>query len=133
MFIKFSPCKSNIDTILRVKDENTIIINGEEYEFDTTSVIWPDIRSQTSGAILEAKREPDGLMYITMIRKYLSSCVEWDTGTYWSIEPTLEVIEPTPDIPPEENTDPIIEEPIVEIPPAIPPEEPILPPEEGII
>ncbi len=128
MYLKYSPSKANIDTIFRVVNENLIIINGEEYEFDINSIVWPDIRNQTNGVILEAHREQDGL-YVTIIRKYTDTCASWDTGTYTLVEPTPVVIEPTPP----ESPPPTEEEPPIETPPPEPIlEDPIIPPEGGI-
>ena len=128
MYIKYSPCKSNIDTSFQIIDDNTIIINGEEYEFDISSISWPDIRNQTNGSILEAHRESDGSLYLTIIRKYTDSCVLWDNGSYTLVEPTPEVIETPPETPP-----PPTEEPPIETPPPEPIlEDPIVPPEGGI-
>lgn len=94
MFIKFSPCKSDSDTQFYVKDINTFVINGTEYEFDNNSIMWTNICSQTNGDIIEAYRE-NGELYITIIRKYTRDCGAWDNGQY-NLNPTYlgEAIQP---------------------------------------
>lgn len=81
MKIKYSPVHANKDTIIAAVNENTLHIDGVEYEFDTESVTWPDIATQTEGVILEAYRE-SGELYVTVRRFYSGSCSGWDTGAY---------------------------------------------------
>ena len=91
MKIKYSPCKFNehaeikapADTIIKFKDENTVRIDGELYEFDNESITFPDIHSQTNGIILEAHRTDEEL-FITVRRFYTDTC-QWDTGEYQEI------------------------------------------------
>lgn len=85
MNLKYSPCKSSHDTQIKVTAENTITIDGEEYEFDD-SVIWPDIAEQTDGRVLEAHRI-DGQLYITVRRFYTQSCSSWDTAEFHEVKP----------------------------------------------
>jgi len=83
MMIKYSPVKSDTeDTSIKYVDENTIIIDGEEYQFDSNSVIWPTIYDDTNGKILDAYVNDNGELYITVRRFYTGSCSDWDTGDY---------------------------------------------------
>jgi hypothetical protein len=59
-------------------------INDEQYEFDTDSVVWPDIQEQTKGAINSAYRA-NGELYLEIRRYYTYSCSLWDTGDYHDI------------------------------------------------
>lgn len=85
MKIKYSPCSTNRDTIIKAVDDNTIRIDGTDYEFDTESVTWPEISEQTDGAILEAHREA-GDLYVTVLRFYSGSCTDWDTGAHHAVD-----------------------------------------------
>lgn len=85
MHIKYSPCNSNKDTVIIVKNTTTIVIDGKEYVFDSDGVQWPNVAKETDGAILEAHRE-DGELYLTAVRFYSGSCSEWDTGKTHYIE-----------------------------------------------
>jgi len=92
MKIKYSPCKwnpyassqfpegTNPDTEIEVLNGNIISIDGELFEFDESSVIFPDIHEQTNGIIHEAHRT-DGVLFVTVRRFYTGSC-EWDTGGF---------------------------------------------------
>ena len=87
MRIKYSPVKSDTeDTNIRYVDENTILIDGEEYQFDVNSVIWPTIRNDTNGKILDAFVDDNGELCITVRRFYTGSCSDWDTGDYHDIK-----------------------------------------------
>ncbi len=86
MRIKYSPCKHDHDTSIRVIDGNTLQIDGKPYEFPSDAVTFPDIAIQTGGAILEAHRE-GGELYLTVLRFYSGSCTEWDTGAYQEVTP----------------------------------------------
>ena len=94
MKIKYSPCKWNENarlphkpnTEIMVKDENTIVVDEELYEFDKKSVEWPEIVAQTNGAILEAKRDGNDELYLTVRRFYTGSCSSWDSGDYHTME-----------------------------------------------
>jgi hypothetical protein len=89
MYLKYSPVKYNehspacaghkADTEIAVQDENTILVDGEVYEFDPLDVAWPTISEDTGGVILEAHRE-DGMLFVTVRRFYTLSCAEWDDG-----------------------------------------------------
>jgi hypothetical protein len=83
MRVKYSPCKSNIDSVIVVIDTNSITVDGVLHEFDDSD-IFPDICVETEGAILEAHRE-SGILYITIRRFYTGDCHEWDTGEYQEI------------------------------------------------
>ena len=86
MKIKYSPVHTDKDTIIEYVDENTIMIDGEIYEFDKESIVWDDIATQTGYLILEAKRI-DGELWLT-VRRYYTDIrrPEWDTGDYHDIE-----------------------------------------------
>ena len=91
MRIKYSPVKYNEhspacvghkpDTEIVVQDENTLLVDGEVYEFDPLDVAWPTISADTDGVILEAHREA-GILHVTVRRFYSSSCGQWDDGQY---------------------------------------------------
>jgi hypothetical protein len=89
MKIKYSPVRWNEHSQIRAKenteifkkDENTILIDGEEFSFDIDSVQFSDIADNTNERILDAYRK-DGELYLTIRRFYTESCVEWDTGEY---------------------------------------------------
>ena len=83
MRIKYSPVKSDTeDTNIQFIDEKTILIDGEEYQFDSDSVIWPTIYNDTNGKILDAFVDDNGELCITVRRFYTCSCQDWDTGDY---------------------------------------------------
>ena len=87
MKIKYSPVHTdNQNTAIEYIDENTIMIDGEMYEFDSESVVWEDIAEQTAYRILEAKRI-DGELWLT-IRRYYTDIrrPDWDTGDYHDIK-----------------------------------------------
>lgn len=93
MKIKYSPIKwneyANIeaqpDTMIEFIDQNTITVDGQLYEFDNDSIVWPDIYEQTNGVITEARRDETGELYLTVRRFYTHQCIEWDTGDYHEI------------------------------------------------
>jgi len=86
MKIKYSPLHNDTEnTVVEYIDENTIKVDGETYQFDESSVEWPDVGELTSYVILEAKRI-DGELYITVRRKYTQLArPAWDTGDYHDI------------------------------------------------
>jgi len=87
MKIKYSPVHTdNKNTIIEYVDENTIMIDGEKYEFDPESVDWDNIATQTDYLIMDAKRI-DGELWLT-IRRYYTDIrrPDWDTGGYHDIE-----------------------------------------------
>jgi len=86
MNLKYSPCKSGTDTIIKVLGPDTLQIDGQEYEFSPLDVQWPDIHTQTNGVILEAHRE-DGELYATVRRFYTQECASWDTAQYHEVTP----------------------------------------------
>ena len=91
MRIKYSPVKYNEhspacvghkpDTEIVVQDENTLLVDGEVYEFDPLDVAWPTIAEDSGAVILEAHREA-GILFVTVRRFYSSSCAQWDDGQY---------------------------------------------------
>jgi hypothetical protein len=95
MNLKYSPVKYNEqspacighkpDTEITVKDDNTLLIDGEFYEFDPSDVAWPTISEDTGGIIIEAHRE-DGMLFVTVRRFYTLSCAEWDDGQYHEVK-----------------------------------------------
>lgn len=78
----YGPLFSSPDTTIEFVDENSIKVDGELHEFDANSVVWPDIRAQTNGAVQEAYRDEAGELYLTVRRFYTDSCLAWDTGKY---------------------------------------------------
>lgn len=84
MRVKYSPCHTTNDTIIELSEENTLCIDGEDYEFDIASVTWPKINEQTQGVILESHRE-NGELFVTVRRFYSKDCESWDTGEYHDI------------------------------------------------
>ena len=92
MKIKYIPVYDTYNTVIEYIDENTIKIDDELYEFDTESVEWPDIYTQTNGKIVSARRDDTGELYLDVIRKYYYENAgavipqpEWDTGEYHDI------------------------------------------------
>ena len=92
MKIKYIPVYSNCNTVIEYIDENTLKIDNELYEFDTESIVWPDIYTQTNGKITSARRDETGELYLDVIRKYYFENAgavipppEWDTGDYHDI------------------------------------------------
>jgi len=83
MKIKFSPCKSSMDTVFSVKDENTIEIDGIGYYFNPSYSDYPKIYEDSNENILKAFRE-NGFLYVTLIRKYKNIC-PWDDKNYRDI------------------------------------------------
>ena len=92
MKIKYCPVKWNPyaeaqygagtkpDTEIEIANDNTITVDGEEYEFDDDSAEYPDINEQTNGVIPEAHREA-GELFLTVRRFYTETC-DWDSGEY---------------------------------------------------
>ena len=95
MKLKFSPilynensfaCASCLpDTQIIVKDENTLSIDTEDYEFDPLDVSWPSIATDTGGVILEAHRE-GGVLYATIRRFYTSDWQSWYSPDYVEVK-----------------------------------------------
>lgn len=86
MKLKYSPVHTdNQNTVIEYVDENTILIDGEEYQFDSNSVIWPTIFDDTNGKILNAFVDDNGELCITVRRFYTGSCSDWDTGDYHDV------------------------------------------------
>lgn len=83
MYIKYSPIKSNRETSIIVKDNNTIIIDNEEYEFDVNSILFPNVNVLTNYVIIDAYRENKEL-YLTIQRHYIDSNV-WDDTKYHEV------------------------------------------------
>ena len=92
MKIKYCPVKWNpyaetqypegtkSDSEIEITNDNTLTVDGEEYEFDDESAEYPDINDQTAGVITEAHRE-GGELFVTVRRFYTEVC-DWDTGEY---------------------------------------------------
>jgi len=92
MKIKYIPVYDTYNTVIEYIDESTIKIDDELYEFDTESVEWPDIFTQTNGKITSARRDETGELYIEVVRTYYYENAgavipqpEWDTGDYHDI------------------------------------------------
>jgi hypothetical protein len=71
------------ETVIQYINENTLSVDGEEYDFDTSSIQFPNISTDTEGIILEAHR--DGELYLSIRRFYIENCTDWDTGDYHEI------------------------------------------------
>lgn len=94
MKIKYGPVSWNPyaklpyapDTAIVFVNENTVSVDGESYEFDADSVVFPDIWKQTDGVIQEAHRDSAGELWLTVRRFYTDGTrPEWDTGDYHEI------------------------------------------------
>ena len=85
MRIKYSPQKAEHDTVIKIIDKDTISIDGIEDGFDNESLNYPGIATETDCRILEAHRE-NGELHLTVLRKYTSSCSEWDDGQYHEVK-----------------------------------------------
>ena len=91
MKLKYSPVKYNehspacvgrlSDTISIVMDDNSLNIDFELYEFDSSDVAWPTISADTDGVILEAHRE-GGELYVTVRRFYTIDWQSWYSEDY---------------------------------------------------
>lgn len=73
------------DTEIKVISAHSLTIDGELFEFDEVSVAWPGVSEQTEGRIIEARRDDDGELWLTVRRFYTGSCAAWDSGTYWEV------------------------------------------------
>jgi hypothetical protein len=104
VYIKFSPCLAKKDTIIKKLSDTAISIDGEEIgPFDLDGVSWPNVSTETAGAVNEAHRA-DGDLYLTVTRYYTSTVISvtktangtyteingcsgsWDDGQYHKIE-----------------------------------------------
>lgn len=89
----YNPCQWNPyakiealpNTIFEYVDENSLKIDGEIYEFDAASVSFENMATQTDGLILDAHRDADGVLCLTVRRFYTGDCPAWDTGDYHEI------------------------------------------------
>lgn len=84
MKIKYSPCVSNRNTEYINITESSIEIDGELYEFPADAVQFPNISMQTSGAIIDARRE-NGELYLTVLRRYTGSVPPECDGEYHEV------------------------------------------------
>jgi hypothetical protein len=99
MKIKYGPCKWNEcaasqfpegtkpDTEIEILGANSLTIDGELFEFDEASVSWDALSEQTQGRIIEAHRDDDGVLWLTVRRFYSGSCAAWDDGEYHEVTP----------------------------------------------
>lgn len=84
MRIRYLPLQSNSKThSFQYIDENTIILNGETYEFDCESVSFDleELLLNTNGMIAEAYRDETGELYLTL-RKYVLTTDVWGASEY---------------------------------------------------
>jgi len=101
MKLKYGPCRWNPhaahhfpantrpDTVIEVMDENTLRVDGKDYEFPANGVSCPDIREQTNGVIEEAHRDADGTLCVT-VRRFFSSPggeLAWYSDDYVEVKP----------------------------------------------
>ena len=92
MKIKYSPCMFNehanlgvnANTQITYVNENTINIDGEDYEFDTESALFPTVHTITDGVILDAMRIND-VLHLVVRRFYTDDCSSWDTGEFHEV------------------------------------------------
>ena len=80
MFNAYSPACMNINPNTEIKyvDENTINVDGLDYEFDSNSIQFPNINVDTLGVIISAIRDTE--LHLTVRRFYSNDCSTWDTG-----------------------------------------------------
>ncbi|MBL8967010.1 MAG: hypothetical protein JNG85_08375 [Spirochaetaceae bacterium] len=87
MRIRYSPCKSNTETSVRASAGDCLEIDGTRYDFAAEGVRWPKVAEETQGAILEAFRDAQSELWITVRRFYSTSGRPvWDTGNYEEIK-----------------------------------------------
>ena len=100
MKLKYGPCLWNpyaahhfpgalADTVIDVVDEDTLRIDGKDYEFPANGVSCPDIREQTGGVIEEAHRDESGVLCAT-VRRFFSSPggeLAWYSEDYVEVAP----------------------------------------------
>ena len=86
MKIRYSPIRDNLSTLITIIDENSVIIDGEPYEFGVDDILWPTINEQTSSVILEAYRDEAGVLTLTILRHYTTGeSLDWDDGQYHAV------------------------------------------------
>jgi len=78
--IKYSPIKSAKETFIKITSDISLEIDGEEFVFPESIVLFENLNNLTDGKIIEAHREND-ILYVTVRRFYTGFC-EWDTGDY---------------------------------------------------
>ena len=95
MKVKYNPCKWNPyskdlkglpDTEIKYINVNSIEIDGDLYEFDKESIIFRELYLITDGLIMEAYRDDQDELCITVRRFYTESCSGWDDGEYHDIK-----------------------------------------------
>ena len=79
IYIKYSPVKWNeyaaqdegvlSDTVIVFVDDNTVAIDGENYEFDPSLITYSDVDKLSNGVIPDAYRK-DAVLYLTVRRFY---------------------------------------------------------------
>ena len=100
MKLKYGPCLWNPnaahhfpgclpDTEIEVEGENSLRVDGVDYEFPVDGVSCPDIREQTGGVIEEAHRDADGALCATVRRFFTSPGGElaWYSEDYVEVPP----------------------------------------------
>lgn len=88
MNLHYSPCQCDgRDTVIAAIDDNSFTIDGELHEFDPNSVSWPKIAEESQGAIIEAHRDSNNILFLTIRRLYSNSCTDWDDGLYHEVTP----------------------------------------------
>lgn len=95
MNLKYSPVvwnpnashKANVlpDTTMSVADENTLIVDGVDYEFAPTDVAWDDPATATDGVILDASRDTNGMLCLVVRRYYTGTRPSWDDGDWHTL------------------------------------------------
>jgi hypothetical protein len=86
MRIRYYPCHSKRDTLIKVINDNDVMIDGVLYEFNPQAVEFPDLAILTNGVINNAQRI-DGELHLDMPRFYTQSCSGWDTAEFHEVTP----------------------------------------------
>ena len=109
MFIKYSPCSWNhyaasqfdistkCDTDIIITGDNSLIIDGNEYDFDEATVEWPQkdymkpdsppgLMELTGGRILEAHQE-NGILHLTVRIFYTGGMPPNCDAQYHEVQP----------------------------------------------
>lgn len=84
MKIKYIQCMSNRNTTYKNISESSVWIDGEQYDFPGSLILFPGISTQTGGAIIDARRD-GGELYITVLRRYAGDVPPECDGEYHEV------------------------------------------------